>query len=79
MYPHFNRVFLPVVNKGDSIVVLLNAINYHIHFALPIAHLPDSDMINSFPVSVMHRVHLPLRREAWLEKEVVLFQPPGEE
>ncbi len=26
VYPHLNRVFLTVVNKGNSLVVLLNAI-----------------------------------------------------
>ena len=53
MYPHLDRVFLTVVNKRNSIVGLLNAIDGHTRLATAGGRLPDSDVKDSFPVSVM--------------------------
>ena len=38
-YSHLDRVFLTVVNKGNSLVVSLNAIDCHTRLAVPVARL----------------------------------------
>jgi hypothetical protein len=72
-------VFLKVVNKGNSLTVALNAIDCHNRLAIPGASLQDSDMVDSFPVSVMHLEHLPIRREARRETQFVYFKPQPKE
>lgn len=83
MYPHINRVFLTVVNKGNSLVVLLNAVYCNSlltnHLIICGWSLPDGDMIDGFPISVVHLELLPLRREAWLEAQFVYLKPQPEE
>jgi len=43
-----------VVKKWNSIIGLLNAIDGHTSLAAAGGRLPDSNMIESFPVAVMH-------------------------
>jgi hypothetical protein len=38
-YSHLDRVFLTVVNKGNSLIVLLDAINCHTRLVNPSARL----------------------------------------
>jgi len=83
MYPYLDRVLLKVVNKGNSIVVLRDAIYNNTlltnHLIIGNGLLPDGYMIDSFPVPVVHLELLPLRREAWLETQFVYFKPQPEE
>ena len=83
MYPYLDRVLLTVVKKGNSIIVLLDAVYGNTlltnHLIIGDGRLPDDYMIDGFPVPVMHRVRLPLRREAWLETQFVYFKPQPEE
>src|SRR3990170_2999651 len=83
MYPHLNRVFLLVVNKGNIIVVLPDAVYGNTlltdHLIIGNGRLPDGYMIDGFPVPVVHLELLPLRREAWLETQFVCFKPQPEE
>jgi len=83
MYPQLNGVFLTVVNKGNILVVLLDAVYGNTLLTDPLiiggGRLPDGYMIDGFPVPVMHRVRLPLRRKAWLETQFVYFKPQPEE
>ena len=64
LYFHFNRVLLMVVHKMDSLIVLLDAIDSHARLAVSGAALYDDDMIGRFPVAVVQREPLPIRREA---------------
>jgi len=68
MYPQLNGVFLTVVNKGNILVVLLDAVYGNTLLTDPLiiggGRLPDGYMIDGFPVPVVHRELLPLRREA---------------
>jgi hypothetical protein len=43
-----------VVNKGNSLIVALNAIDCHMCPGLSGARLQDGDMVDSFPVSVVY-------------------------
>ncbi len=83
MYPHLNLVFLTVVNKGNIIVVLLDAVYGNTlltnHLIIGGRRLPDGYMIDGFPVPVVHLELLPLRRKAWLETQFVYFKPQSEE
>jgi hypothetical protein len=82
-YPHLYRMFLTIINKGNSLIRLLSAINGNIrltdHLIIGGGGLPDGDMIDGFPVPVVHLELLPLRREAWLETQFVCFKPQPEE
>ena len=49
---------LTVVNKGNSLIALLNTVNDHTLRAV-VAHLPDSDMVDGFPVPIVHRECIP--------------------
>ena len=76
-------MFLMVVNKKNCHVGLLNTIDGHTRHAL-VARLeygdvPDRDMINGFPVPVMHHESLPICREARREQQFVYFKPESKE
>src|SRR3989304_6734557 len=83
MYSHLNRVFLPIVNKENILVVLRNAVYGNTlltdHLIIGNGRLPDGYMIDGFPVPVVHLELLPLRREAWLKTQFVCFKPQPEE
>ena len=83
MYPHLNLVFLTVVNKGNIIVVLPDAVYGNTlltdHLIIGNGRLPDGYMIDGFPVPVVYLELLPLRRKAWLETQFVCFKPQPEE
>ena len=64
LYLHLSRVFLMVVYKGNSLIMLLEAIDGYAHLAVHGADLQDSDMVKRFPVSVVQGESLPLRRKA---------------
>lgn len=70
-YFHHYRMFLTVVNKGNSLVRLLNAIDCHTRLAAAVASLQDSDMVESFPVPVVNFERLPILRDARRETESV--------
>ena len=69
---HRDRVFLAVVNKGNSRSALDNAIDGHACPAV-VARLPDGDMVDGFPVPIVHRERIPLRGQARLEAQRVCF------
>ena len=75
VYSHFDRVFLKVVNKRNGLIVALNTIDYHMCPALAGARLQDSDVVDSFPVSVVYLECLPISREAWCETQFVYVKP----
>jgi hypothetical protein len=75
VYSHLDRVFLMVVNKGNILIVSLNTIDYHTCHALSGARLQDSDMVDSFSVSVVYLECLPISREARCETQFVYFKP----
>ena len=64
LYVYLNGVFLTVVHKKNSLIVSLDAIDSHAHLAVPGARLPDGNMVDGFPVSVVQREPLPIRGEA---------------
>jgi hypothetical protein len=75
-YPHLDRVFLMVVKQGNSLVVLLNAIDSHARRLAAACRLfSDCDMVDSFPVSVVYPECLPISREARGKSQFIYFQP----
>ena len=75
MYSHLDRVFLMIVNKGDSLVVALNAVDCYTHLPVPIEPLHDDNMIDSFSVSVVYLERFPISGEAWCKTQFVFFKP----
>jgi hypothetical protein len=75
LYLYLDRVILTVINKGNRLVLSLNAIDRYTRFAVPGARLQDGDMVDSFPVSVVHLERLPICREARREIQFVYFKP----
>ena len=67
-------MFLPVVNEGNRFVVLLVSINGDPGFAIVPILLQDSDVINGFPISLMHPDLLPVHGKAWSKTQLVRFQ-----
>jgi len=76
---HFDRVFLAVVNQGNSLVESFNAIHRYTRLAdlriIGGARLRDDDVVDRLPIPVVHRERLPIRREARREMQFVHFQP----
>ena len=68
-----------VVHKGNSLIVLLNAIDSDSRLAVPRADLKDGDVVEGFPVSVVQREPLPIHGEARSNVEFVYFEPQSEE
>jgi len=76
---HFDRVFLTVVNQGNSPVESFNAIHRYTRLAdlriIGSARLRYDDVVDRFPMPVVHLERLPIRREARREMQFVHFQP----
>jgi hypothetical protein len=68
-------MYLAVVNKGNRLVGLLNAINGHTRLAISVARLQDSDMVEGLTVPVVNLERLPIRREARRDAQLVLLKP----
>jgi hypothetical protein len=67
-------VFPAVINQGNSLIVVLSTIDYYTCPALSGARLQDSDMVDSFPVSVVYLERFPVSREAGCETQFVYFK-----
>ena len=67
-------MFLMVVNKGNSLIGLLNAIDGHTRHAA-VARLQHGDMVDGFPVPVMHLERLPIPGQTRRETQLVCFKP----
>ena len=59
-YSHLDQVLLTVVNKGNRLVGSLDAIHGHTR----LASLQNGDVVDCFPVPVVHLERPPIRREA---------------
>jgi hypothetical protein len=62
-----------VVNKENSLVALLNAIDNDTRQTV-VASLPDGDMVDGFPVPIVNRERIPLRGQARVEAQLVCFK-----
>jgi len=58
---YLDRVLLTVINKGNGLVVSLDAIDCHSHSAIRGARLQDGDVIDGLPISVVDLGCLPIR------------------
>ena len=71
-YSHLDRVFLTVVNQGNSRVVLLDAVNRHTRSA---RGLPDDNVIDRLPIPVVNLELLPISRQVRRNMQSVHLQP----
>jgi hypothetical protein len=53
LYFYLNQVFLTIVHKGNSVVLLLDAIDSDSRRAVPRADLYHGDVVEGFTVPVM--------------------------
>jgi len=76
-YSHLDCVFLMVVNKGNRLIPLRGAVDGHTHCA--IANLPaqNSDVVDRFPIPVVHREALTICREERCETQAIHASAPG--
>src|SRR5512135_19458 len=76
-YPYLDRMFPMVVKERDGSIGLFNAIDSHICRAAVVC-LEHGDMVDGFPVAVMHLEALPMRGQARRETQFVCFKPQPE-
>src|SRR5208337_3940710 len=75
VYSHLYRVFPVVVNTGNSLVVLLDAINCHTHFIITGLRLHNGNVVDRLAIAVVHLERLPVRREARSKTQFIHFKP----
>ena len=68
-----------VVNQANDLVVLLDAINGYGRFAGGGLGFQNRDVVDGFPIPVVHRERLPIRRKAWYKPQFIHFEPQPEE
>ena len=73
-YSHLDRVFLMVVNQGNGLALSFDAINRHAALVRRSARLQNSDVVDRFPIPVMHLEFLPICGEARSETRVCPLQ-----
>lgn len=61
VYSHLDGVLLSIINKGNSFIILRNAIHGHSRPAPGGVGLQDSDVIESLPIPVVYLERLPIR------------------
>jgi hypothetical protein len=79
VYSDLYRVFPAVVHKGNRLVGLLDTINRHTCLAIDGRHAQDGDVVDRFPIPVVHVKAFPIRRDTRGEKQLVLLQPQPQE
>lgn len=76
---HLDIVFLMVVDQGNSVIVLFDAINGHTRLAILGRRALDGDVVDRLPIPVVHREARPIRREARREPQLVHLKPQSQE
>jgi hypothetical protein len=71
MNSHLDSVLVTIINKGNRLAALLNAVDGHDGPAVG-ACLQDGDMVDGFPVPVVYRERIPLFRQARLDAPCLL-------
>lgn len=74
-YSYLDRMFLMVVNKGNRLVGLLDAIHGHTPLPTSGERLQNGDVVDRLPISVVHLERLPIRWEARGKTQFDHLQP----
>ena len=74
-HSHLDGMFLPVINKGNSPIGLLDPINGGIPFIFTRASLHYLYMIDGLAVSVVNHERFPISRETGFYIQLVHFEP----
>ncbi len=53
-YSHLDRVFLTIVNQGNSLVVLRNAVHCHTRLATPVRQMLDDNVVDRLPIVIVN-------------------------
>jgi hypothetical protein len=72
MNSHLDSVLVTIINKGNRLTALLNAVDDHDGPAVG-ARLQDGDMVDGFPVPVVYRERISFFRQARLDAQLVCF------
>ena len=78
-YSHLDRVFLTVVNQGNSLVVLLDTVDRHTRPATSVRRMLDSNVVDSLPIPVVNPELLPISGKARRKMQFVHVQPQPQE
>ena len=77
-HAHLHRVLPLIVDQGNCLAILLDAVDCHPHHAalaaIPGPCLREVDVVDRFPVTVMDRQPAPVCGEAGREVQPVRFQ-----
>ena len=68
-----------IVNEGDSLVMLLDAINCDSHFVSTCLRLYNGNVIYCLSIPVVHRESLPIRRKARRKTQFIDFESEPQE
>ncbi len=74
-YSHLDRVFLTVVNQGNSRVVLLDAVDRHPRPATAARQMLDDNVVDRLPIAVVNLELLPISRQVRRNMQSVHLQP----
>jgi hypothetical protein len=77
-HSHFDGVFLVVVNQVNNFVVLLETINGYAGLAGSCFGPLNRDVVDRFPITVVHLERLPMRRKARYKPQFIHFEPQPE-
>ena len=78
-YFYLDRMFLAVVDKGDCLVLLLDAVDDDTHCAIAGLRAQDGYVVDRFPIPVVQREAFPIRREDRRETQAVNLKPQTQE
>ena len=68
-----------VVNKGNRFIPLRGAVDGHTRCAIAFLRTQNGDVVNRFPITVVHREALPIRREERCETQSIHRKPQPQE
>jgi hypothetical protein len=76
---HLDLVFLTVVNQGNKVILLVDAINAHRRLAILGRRALDGDVVDRLPIPVVPGEARPIRREARYEPQLAHLRPQSQE
>ena len=71
---HLYRVFPLVVNEGNGLIMLLDAVNRYMHFIVTRPRLFNGNVVDRFAIPVVHFKPVPIRRKARCKTQFVDFE-----
>ena len=78
-YSYLYRVFPMVVNEGNSLVMLFDAINCDTHIVTTCVRLQEGNVVYGLPIPVVHLELLPICGKAGRKTQFIDFKSDPQE